>query len=108
MTPPRTTLSANPADFTFDWTIGEILDHYAAHDTLPSGLTAETLQRVDDALSPQQPWRRQPHPVAVIRSLGVRVRQHPPTGIQRVAHLIGPHIDSRAPAGDHPIEAAMA
>ncbi|MBN7794261.1 hypothetical protein [Microbacterium esteraromaticum] len=101
MSPSRTSPSANPADFTSDWTVNEILDHYAAHDALPSGLTADTLQRVDDALSPQQPWRRPPHPVAVIRSLGVRVRQHPPTGVLRVAQLIGSPDDSRAPAVDH-------
>ncbi|MFE6996927.1 hypothetical protein ACFVAE_13265 [Microbacterium sp. NPDC057659] len=84
----NTTIGPLSGRFTPDWTIADVLDHYAVHDALPAGLELELLRRIDEGLTPGVQWHHQARAEALIRSLVMQVHQEPAKGGIRISRLL--------------------
>ncbi|MFE6734993.1 hypothetical protein [Microbacterium sp. NPDC057650] len=84
----NTTIGPLSGRFTPNWTIADVLDHYAVHDALPAGLEAEMLRRIDEALTPGVQWHHQARAEALIRSLVMQVHAEPAKGGIRISRLL--------------------
>ncbi|UJP09940.1 hypothetical protein L2X99_16475 [Microbacterium sp. KUDC0406] len=77
-----------------------MLDHYAVHDALPTGLGPELLRRIDEALTPGVQWHHQARAEALIRSLVMQVHAQPAKGGIRIGRLLD--VPRAARASWHP------
>ncbi|MFC4137803.1 MULTISPECIES: hypothetical protein [unclassified Microbacterium] len=84
----NTTIGPLSGRFTPNWTIADVLDHYAVHDALPAGLEPELLRRIDEALSPGIRWHHQARTEALVRSLVMQVHAEPAKGGIRISRLL--------------------
>ena len=102
----NTTVGPLSGRFTPNWTIADVLDHYAVHEALPTGLTPELLRPIDEALSGAL-WRRQARPEALIRSLVMQVSAETARGGIRIHRLLGMPRAGCVPRPPHPAEFAQ-
>ncbi|MDR2999048.1 MAG: hypothetical protein LBU78_13120 [Microbacterium sp.] len=88
--------------FTPNWTIADVLDHYAVHDALPAGLEPDLLRRIDEALTPGVQWHHQARAEALIRSLVMQVHEEPAKGGIRISRLLDGTHSGRASSRNAP------